>query len=153
MEQEYTTNNSSETKTMGKILAEEILKTAPRIGAFVVGLKGNLGSGKTTFLKGFARGLKVRAKILSPTFVIIKKFKIPKSQFQTFYHIDCYRIEKPKEVLKLGFKEIISNPRNIVAIEWADKIRKIIPPKTMILEFKLLEEKKRIIILKVKNEK
>ena len=63
-------------------------------------------------------------KILSPTFVILRKFKIKRQGFKNFYHIDCYRIKKPKEALGLGLEEIISKPQNIVAIEWSDKIKK-----------------------------
>ncbi|GAH10373.1 unnamed protein product [marine sediment metagenome] len=71
-------------------------------------------------MQGFSKGLGIKEKILSPTFVIMKKFQVPgKKIVHWFYHIDCYRIRKPKELSDLGFKEIISNPKNIVAIEWA----------------------------------
>ena len=63
--------------------------------------------------------------------------------FHNFYHIDCYRIRKPKEILDLGFKEIISNPENIVAIEWADRIKKILPKNALVLKFKFIDKLKR----------
>lgn len=142
MKTEYITSSSAQTKKLGKKLAEEILKQKPEKKAFVIGLAGELGSGKTTFLQGFAKGLGIKEKILSPTFVIIKRFN-------KFYHIDCYRIKKPKELLDLGFKEIISNPKNIIAVEWADKIKKILPQNTLWLNFEFINEKKRKITIGV----
>ncbi|MBU4298729.1 tRNA (adenosine(37)-N6)-threonylcarbamoyltransferase complex ATPase subunit type 1 TsaE [Patescibacteria group bacterium] len=153
---EYLTDNPSQTKKLGERLAKKILMAYPKKTAKVFGLEGNLGSGKTTFLQGFAKGLGIKQKILSPTFIIMRKFEIrnPKSEtnskfqfpkFQTFYHIDCYRIEQLKEVLDLGFREIVKNPQNIVAIEWADRIRKILPKTTLMLKFKFLDKNKRLI--------
>ncbi len=121
-------------------LAKKALKSKR---PFILGLKGNLGSGKTTFIQGFGKGLGIKDRILSPTFVILKRFKI---KDKNFYHIDCYRIKSPKEILDLGFKEIISNSQNIVAIEWADKIKKIMPKDTIWLKFKLIDEFSREII-------
>ncbi|MDI6591701.1 MAG: tRNA (adenosine(37)-N6)-threonylcarbamoyltransferase complex ATPase subunit type 1 TsaE [Patescibacteria group bacterium] len=143
MRKAYLTSNPSQTKKLGEILAKEILKTKPKKTALVIGLKGVLGGGKTTFLKGFAKGLGIKEKILSPTFVIVKRFQLNNftiKQFNNFYHIDCYRIKKPKEILDLGFKEIIKNPQNIVAIEWADHIEKILPKDTLIIKFEFLEK-------------
>jgi len=141
------TRSAGRTKEVGEKLARIILKNKPKKQAVVVGLEGNLGAGKTTFLQGFAKGLGIREKILSPTFVILKHFKITKSEFTDFYHIDCYRINNEKEILEIGFKDIISNPENIVAIEWADKIKKILPKKNIRIKFKFINEKKREIVI------
>jgi len=142
------TNSPLQTQKFGMALAKKILKEKLKKEARVLGLKGDLGGGKTTFLQSFAKGLGIKEKILSPTFVLMRKFQIPSIKFQNFYHIDCYRIEKPKEILNLGFKKIISNPENIVAVEWADSIRKIMPKGTIWIKFEFLEKKKRKIILK-----
>lgn len=151
MKRNYLTTSPAQTKKIGKILAEEILKTAPKKGAFIVGLEGELGGGKTTFLKGFAKGLGIRERILSPTFITMKRFEIKNSDFENFYHIDCYRTKKSNEILKLGLKKIISNPLNIVAIEWAEKIHDILPTKIMVLKFKFSGKKKREITLEKKE--
>lgn len=148
----YITNDPSQTKKMGEILAKEILKTKQQESAFVLGLEGDLGGGKTTFLQGFARGLGIKEKILSPTFIIMRKFQIPKSRFKNLYHIDCYRIKKTKEILELGFKKVISQPQNIITIEWADRIRKILPKYILILKFKFIKKNKREIIIQYKND-
>ena len=141
MDKQYITDNVQKTKKLGEKLAEELLKTKKSL---VIGLAGELGGGKTTFIQGFARGLGIKEKILSPTFVIMKRFKVSKSL--EFYHIDCYRVEKTKELLDLGFKEIVSDPHNIVVVEWADKIKKIMPKNTIWINFKFVSEKKRKII-------
>lgn len=147
MKSKYLTNSPSQTKKLGEILAKEILKIKPRRKkALVLGLEGDLGGGKTTFLKGFAKGLGIKEKILSPTFIIIRRLKINNltmKQFSNFYHIDCYRVQNSKEILDLGFKEIISNPKNIVAIEWAERIKKILPKNTIWIKFEFIDEKTR----------
>jgi len=146
--EKYLTNNPYQTKKLGEILAKEILKTKLKKTAFIIGLEGDLGGGKTTFLKGFAKGLGLKQKILSPTFIILRGFQIPSTKFKNFYHIDCYRIKKPKEILDLGFKEIIQNPKNTVAVEWAEKIRKIMPKNTTWIKFEFVDVKSRQIMIK-----
>jgi len=129
-------NNPAETREIGKFLARKILKNMPKKLARVLGLTGDLGAGKTTFLQGFAKGLGIKEKILSPTFIIIRRLR-------NFYHIDCYRIKKPKEILNLGFKEIMSDPKNIVAIEWAERIRPLLPKSAILVQFKPVGKNKR----------
>ena len=147
---EHITNSPSQTRKIAEILAKKILRTPLEKKALILRLEGDLGGGKTTFLQGFAKGLGIKEKILSPTFVIIKKYRIPTGRmgkFQSFYHIDCYRIKKPKEILNLEFKEIISNPKNIIAIEWAEKIKKMLSQDAFSIKFDFLSKNKRKIKL------
>ena len=150
---EILTLNPNQTKKTGEALAKELLREPIRKKAFVLALEGDLGGGKTTFLQGFARGLGIKDKILSPTFVLMKRFALKKNKksFKDFYHLDCYRIEKPKDILSLDFKKIISNPHNVVAIEWADRIKKILPKDALILKFDFINKTKRRIWLKKKG--
>ena len=148
MKKQYLTVSPSQTKKLGETLAREILKTKPKKIAQILGLEGDLGGGKTTFLQGFARGLGIKQKILSPTFVIMKRFKVESLRFEGFYHVDCYRLKKPKEILDLGFKEIISNPKNIVAVEWAERIRKIMPKDIIWISFEFANKNQRKIVIK-----
>jgi len=143
---EVLTTSPSQTKKLGEELARKILKI--KKGTFLLCLEGDLGGGKTTFLQGFGKGLGIKEKILSPTFIIIRRFAIDDPQFTNFYHIDCYRIENPKEILDLGFKEINKNTENIVVIEWADKIKKIIPEGATWIKFEFIDKKKRKIVIK-----
>ena len=142
------TYNLSQTQKIAKQLARDVLKNKNNKKSFVLALEGDLGSGKTSFVQGFAKGLGIKEKILSPTFILMKKFTIHNSQFKNFYHLDCYRLQKPKEILNLGFKEIISNPQNIVVIEWADRIKKILPKDIVWIKFTFIDEKTREIIIK-----
>jgi tRNA threonylcarbamoyladenosine biosynthesis protein TsaE len=142
------TKNEKETERLGLKIAKRILKSKRGMVAKILALYGELGAGKTTFLKGFAKGLGIKEKILSPTFILIRKFQIPKHKFQSFYHIDCYRIKKEKELLTLGLKEIMRNPKNIVAIEWAERIKKFLPKKVFEIKFKILGKKEREILIK-----
>lgn len=150
----YLTRKAGQTRKLGNFLAKEILKTSLGQKALTLGLEGDLGGGKTTFLQGFAKGLRVKEKILSPTFVLMKRFQIPlfrasaeKSRqnlrFKNFYHIDCYRLKNSKETRDMDFKKIISNPENIVALEWADKIKKILPKKTIWIKFGFVKKNHR----------
>ena len=149
----FYSNSPFQTRKIGEILGKELLKLKKRKGAFILGLKGELGSGKTTFLQGFAKGLGQRGKIISPTFVIVKKFKVYSLRFKVFYHIDCYRLKNPKEIFSLGFKEISLNPKNIIAIEWVDRIKRFLPKKTLILEFETTGNNKRKIRLCYNSKK
>ena len=69
------------------------------------------------------------------------------SNFKTFVHIDAYRIKNPKELLALGWKEIISTPQNVVLIEWADRVKKILPQKCVQIKFKVVDDKTRKITI------
>ena len=121
-------DSSKKTKEAARSLVEKILKKPPEDSALIIALTGDLGSGKTTFIQGFFKGVGIKKRITSPTFVIFKRFKIHDSRFKSIYHIDCYRLT-PKELAVLDFQEIINNPQNIVLIEWAEKIKKIFCPK------------------------
>jgi len=140
---ECKTKSPTETQKVGRLLAKEILDKPLFSKAFLLALEGDLGGGKTTFLQGFAKGLQVREGITSPTFVLMKRFPIAKSKFKNFFHIDCYRTEGKEDVLALGFKEIIKDPENIVAVEWADKIKKILPKEIITINFEFIDKNKR----------
>ncbi|TSC75939.1 MAG: UPF0079 ATP-binding protein [Parcubacteria group bacterium Gr01-1014_30] len=141
------TNKAASTIKFGEGFAKKIIKTGVAKRAKVLALQGELGAGKTTFIKGFARGLGIKGKVLSPTFILIKKFAIRNPQFFNFYHIDCYRLKNPKDLLDLGFKKIIAVPQNIVAVEWAARVKSILPRKIIRIKFKTIDKNKREIII------
>ncbi len=131
----------SETKKLGEKIGRAILK---KEGFFFLALEGDLGSGKTTFLQGVAKGLSIKEKITSPTFVIFKKYKVGGDRF--FYHFDAYRI-KENDLSALNFSEIIEKKNNIVAVEWSENIKKKIPLNSIKLEFSFIDDKKRRLIV------
>ncbi|MCX6722100.1 MAG: tRNA (adenosine(37)-N6)-threonylcarbamoyltransferase complex ATPase subunit type 1 TsaE [Candidatus Staskawiczbacteria bacterium] len=142
------TKSIKQTQKIGEEIAKGILKLPAIKTATVLGLHGNLGAGKTTFLQGFAKGLKIKDKVLSPTFVIQKRFKIKDRNFKNFYHIDCYRLKDHKDMSALDFKEIISDPENIIAIEWPGKIKKVLPKGVINIDFRFIDDKTRELTFK-----
>lgn len=114
---QYISNSEDETKQIAKTLAKNT-------AASVFALTGPLGAGKTIFVQGFARGLGITEKIISPTFVLIRQHRIPHSS-KVLYHIDLYRLEDVKDLKQLGLEEILPNKQNIVLIEWAEKLPKL----------------------------
>ena len=136
-------NSSVQTKRIAAKFARQILQQKPGLEAVVLALHGELGSGKTTFLQGFAKGFGIKEKVLSPTFILMKKFQIRNSEFLHFYHIDCYRLKNEEGLIQLGLKEVISNPYNIVAIEWPEKISKILPKSILKIKFSYIAKNQR----------
>jgi len=151
---EIITKSSEETKKAGMALGQIVERVPLSNKTFIIALKGDLGSGKTTFIQGLALGLKVKENILSPTFVILKEFPInfsaqggPASGWKNLYHIDAYRLKNPEELLELGFKDLIRNPENLIVIEWADKIKKLLPRNIWWIRFENLGGDKRKITI------
>ncbi len=122
----YIAKNPKETKELGFNFAKTLEKGQ------VVCLYGDLGSGKTTFVQGIAVGLGIKNRIISPTFVIVRSYE---SGVMSFYHIDLYRTESEKDIEVLGIEEIINNPQNIAVIEWAEKMKSLIPEKRIDIKF------------------
>lgn len=117
------TKSDDETKKLGEVFAKEL-----RPGDIVF-LYGNLGFGKTTFVKGVALGLGIKTRIISPTFTIVRQHK-------NLYHIDLYRIETEKQLDDLGLHEIIEEKNSIKLIEWPEKLQ-LIGNKHWKVRFKL----------------
>ena len=140
------TKSARETRRFAAELAKKLIKK-PGKKPLIIALEGELGTGKTTFIKGFSKELGVREKILSPTFVLIHKHKLTNNRFQNLYHIDAYRLKSEKDLLKLGVKEIFANPENIVIIEWADRVRKIIPKTAVWIRFDHINKNRRKITI------
>ncbi len=111
--------------------------------AIIIGLEGELGSGKTTFVQKFAKALGIKEHITSPTFVILKKYQIPSTKYQYVIHIDAYRLKTGEELNKLGIQELIQDPRNIIMIEWANLVADILPNDRITIHFEHVDENTR----------
>ena len=131
----------SHSEKQTKKLAEDLGK---KITSGVIALTGELGAGKTTFVQGFAKGLKIKDKIISPTFVLIRQHKFDR---RILYHIDLYRLENNINIKQLGIEELISNPNNLVLIEWAEKIEKNLPKNTVKINLKKINDMERLITI------
>ena len=138
----HTTTSPKGTETIARLLAREIGKTHFRVsGALIVTLTGDLGSGKTTFIQGFARGLGITRHLVSPTFTLMRRYPIPRSSpayrsgFRSLVHMDAYRVHAPAELRVIRFEEWIADPTAIVCIEWAELVHRLLPRTTIPVRF------------------
>lgn len=144
------TESVKETQEIAKDMAMEIAQVGNNEAnhATVIALEGELGAGKTTFIQGFAKGLKIDSPITSPTFVIFKIYPIGKGKyFKKMIHVDCYRLRDYKDLEKLNFKEVLKDKDNIVAIEWSDRVGEILPEKYIKVHIDHLTETERRITI------
>ena len=123
--------SSKEMEEIGKNLAP---KTS--LGT-VIGLKGELGSGKTTFAKGFAKGLGIKAHVTSPTFKIVSEYD---GDGCTLFHIDCYRLSDHIEFINMDAERFLYSENGITLIEWIEKIEAIMPSEYPVINFELGDE-------------
>jgi tRNA threonylcarbamoyladenosine biosynthesis protein TsaE len=130
------TNSEKETFAFAKSFAKKLK------GGEILGLVGDLGAGKTAFTKGIAAGMGIKKNITSPTFVLMKIYNINsklsalggsasggKNQNSKLIHIDAYRLKSRKDLTAIGAEEYFNRPDTITVIEWANKIKKILPKK------------------------
>lgn len=137
-------SSPAQTAKLARELATKLATRAPGKEALVVALQGELGAGKTTFTKSFLAALGVKESVTSPTFILFRPYPLPPAtrplvnspSFSLAYHIDCYRLEDPKELLKLGLKEMLKNPKYIVLIEWAERVKKWLPKNIIWISIK-----------------
>lgn len=119
--------------------------------ALVVGLFGDLGSGKTTFSQALAKHLGVAETVTSPTFVIEKIYLLKDDRnhlenlkaFEKLIHIDAYRLDSGQELLALDFEEIQKDPKNLILLEWPERVADILPVDMIKINFKFISENKR----------
>ncbi|MBI3088789.1 MAG: tRNA (adenosine(37)-N6)-threonylcarbamoyltransferase complex ATPase subunit type 1 TsaE [Candidatus Colwellbacteria bacterium] len=152
MNREFKSLSEKDTRKLAEVLAREILNTKPTAGrALVIALTGELGSGKTTFTKALFRSLGVKARVISPTFVFSRRYKLASqavklgseklrrrrsSPISTAWHFDAYRLSSPKEIKAIGLKEALKQKESLVLVEWADKVKTCLPQGTLWIEFK-----------------
>ncbi len=121
--------------------------------ATIISLSGDLGVGKTAFVKSCARHFSIDESITSPTFVIQKEYEITKHPlFKKLIHIDAYRLESKEELEYLGWNEIIKDPHTIICIEWPEQVLGIELPLAYEIDIEIQSDKTRIISLEEKTE-
>ena len=115
--QQLDSNSVEETLDFGERLGRELQR------GDVVALFGDLGAGKTAFVKGIARGLGIAQEVTSPTFILVHEYtggRLP------LFHVDLYRLDNPEQALAIGIEEYLSGP-GVTAIEWPEKIGSLLP--------------------------
>ncbi len=161
--EKFISKSGLQTRNFAKKIAEDILVAKKQKQALVLGLVGDLGAGKTTFVQSFAKALGVHGRVLSPTFLIMKRHELENqnkdgglifghpmtmghrmsgSKQRFLYHIDAYRLNNSQELLDLGWEKIISDSQNVMVVEWADKIKDLMPKNTLWINFEHGEDQK-----------
>jgi len=149
----YHSFSSRETEAHGEALGKDVMSSRVSAGlgrATVVALQGNLGAGKTTFVRGFFRGLGLKKRAQSPTFIIMRRHSL-KRKFKNVFHMDAYRLKSAEQLEALEFGKIMDDPKNIILIEWPERIKKALPANTAWITFRHgKKENERSIIMKHK---
>ncbi len=131
------TFNSKQTYVLAAKLASKLK------GGDVIALSGNLGAGKTTFVKGLAKALGIKQHITSPTFLLLKSYPVrqsvknKKDGIQQFVHVDAYRIERVDDLREIGFFEYAGQAGTVTLVEWAERVRAAIPKKSIWIKIKI----------------
>ena len=138
IEKQSITHSAQETRAFGEELAREILPGT------LLCLSGDLGAGKTTFTQGFLEGFGAVRPYVSPTFVIMKQYDLPKpfNGVDCIYHVDAYRVES-KDFETIGFSQWCEDKKGIVILEWPERVVELLPEKRVEIHFKNLSENER----------
>ena len=125
MRSEVSTASAEYTRKLGESLGGLLS------GGEVIGLEGELGSGKTTFAQGLARGLGVEEVVASPSFTIIREYqgRVP------LYHMDLYRLDDTAELIDVGVPDYLSG-EGVAVIEWAERLRELAPGERLVVELR-----------------
>ena len=137
---EYITHSAEETIALGRELA-----TALKDARMVI-LKGDLGAGKTTLVKGIAEGLQAASQedVTSPTFMLIHEFH---GLEVNLYHVDLYRIETERELATLGLDELFAEAGNLVLLEWGEKFPRLVRERDVEIAIERRGEQERKIVI------
>lgn len=151
----FETKSAKQTENLGRVLGSALRGEENRFTStlrsirvsktradrtFIMGLTGDLGSGKTTFVKGLAKGLGVAQTITSPTYIFIRSYSFEPIQRRgfnkdTLYHLDLYRVEDPQQAQKINLEEILNDKNGIVVVEWAEHLFNEHRPVHLSLQF------------------
>lgn len=138
---EIITSSANQTIEFASNFAKQL--TPPSI----VLLSGDLGAGKTTFAKGFAKGLNISEIVTSPTFTILNEY----SSNPKLYHFDMYRLSSKEEAYELGFEDYFAKNDGIILVEWAENVKGLIkPPYTKISIEKISNTERKFVVEEVK---
>jgi tRNA threonylcarbamoyladenosine biosynthesis protein TsaE len=126
------------TNTLARTFVEHLMPRAR--GATIVGLRGDLGAGKTTFVQAVADVLGVDEHVTSPTFVIEKVYALDHPTFRRLIHIDAYRLTSGEELRALGWEQMSADPGNLILLEWPERVADALPEETPIIKFTFIDE-------------
>ncbi len=140
-----TTRSPEETARFAERFVHALADSEQHRGtATLVALSGDLGAGKTTFTQGIAKALGVEDRVTSPTFVIERIYRLPETApWKQLVHIDAYRLSGDEELGTIGWYDIATDPRNIVFMEWPERVHRGVPERAIRIEFEEVDENTR----------
>jgi len=148
------TTSAKETQDFGAELAKKL------VPGTVVCLYGDLGAGKTTLVQGIAKGLGIKKRLVSPTFILARRYKVKNqkskikitsqnSKINYLWHVDLYRLNDLDEARAIGIEELMSDPTNILLIEWPEQAESILPAKRWEIKLRTISQGEREIVVKL----
>lgn len=145
---EIVARNLKETESLASEFVRELVEEEAGNEATVIALQGDLGAGKTAFVKGVAEALGIKKELVtSPTFVIQKVYELVNKKFYKLIHIDAYRFEEAKEARVLKLDTLFKDPHNLIFIEWPERIEALLPKNIRYINFTFIDESSRKIKL------
>lgn len=141
MDYKYTSRNENDTMELAENIESE------KFPGMIICLDGELGSGKTVFVKGFAKSLGITENITSPTFNIVKEYESGEMKLN---HMDVYRIEDTDETI--AFNDYFKGD-GVTIIEWAELIEDKLPDERLEIKFKVIDENTRVLVLRPYGQK
>lgn len=140
----FASKSITDTEEFAVQFVREITKQKRGTRATIVGLSGELGSGKTAFVKGVARAFGIKNTVTSPTFVLEKIYTLPpRTAFSKLVHIDAYRLKHKRELNALNWNEITQDPQALVLIEWPECVKGALPRGAKTIRFRFIDENTR----------
>ena len=130
LQSQWTLHNESATHRVAEVIAR-LLPQNPNLRIY---LQGNLGAGKTTFVRALLRNLGVQGRIKSPTYALVESYDLPGGPPDSACHFDLYRLENPQEWLDSGLEEELLAP-GLRLIEWPDKAAPLLPTPDLVMQF------------------
>jgi len=135
---------------------EQTCRLGARLGRYltgseVVALEGGLGAGKTVFAQGVGMGWGATSRLVSPTYVLIRRHKRHQDDV-LLYHIDLYRLSTPVEVDMLGMEEMLGDPGAACLVEWPERHPAIIPEEQLWVHLRMLDEYRRSLVFQARGE-
>ena len=143
MESTQIIKNIDELADFAKVFLSEL--QVNQVQATVVALHGDLGAGKTAFVQEIGKVLGVQETITSPTFTIMRQYDVESEKFDSLVHIDAYRLESENEIGPLKIAELLTKPRTLICIEWAERLISILEEQTIHLSLTINEDESRTV--------
>jgi tRNA threonylcarbamoyladenosine biosynthesis protein TsaE len=140
-----TVSSINELRSLAETFLMALSKKPKVDSATLIGLSGDLGTGKTAFTKSVAALLNIDDTVTSPTFVLEKRYSIPQNtilgtNFDKLIHVDAYRLHKGEEMRALDWEATLADPRNLILLEWPEQVADALPSDMISLSFEYIDD-------------